>query len=299
MHAHLVRDLRLLWRVLQRTVPPQNSDALLEPVLAHTTRLATEVLSALCAEHAAAAVAPPSGLLGGTQLAPSLPDLELFASPATLAEAPLGVRARSEMTSGELLGFYPGRLFLREEQNLPRSDMLFGNGYEGVSFDGMGWLPQHWKEDPLLAGWRKSPTTLWHGNRLAIANLLNHPSQGVLPNCVPMAFHWPTWQELGQGTPAYWARLVPHVVMSGGKVIRTASGEKTPADGSTEREWFPPWPHMGLALITIRKVCPGEEFCWNYRLHPRADAQDDAKYPDWYTPVNDDELEVAVATELG
>ena len=28
-----------------------------------------------------------------------------------------------------------------------------------------------------------------------------------------MVFRWPNWQELQQSTPAFWARLIPHVVM--------------------------------------------------------------------------------------
>ena len=28
-----------------------------------------------------------------------------------------------------------------------------------------------------------------------------------------MVFHWPSWQQLEQLSPAFWARLVPHVVL--------------------------------------------------------------------------------------
>ena len=28
-----------------------------------------------------------------------------------------------------------------------------------------------------------------------------------------MVFRWPNWEELQQSTPAFWARLIPHVVM--------------------------------------------------------------------------------------
>merc|ERR1712217_877567 len=170
--------------------------------------------------------------------------------------------------------------------NLPKSDMLFGNGYDNVSMDGKGWLPLHWKEHPLLEDARQSKSTLWHANRLAFGNLLNHPPKGTLPNCVPMAFRWPTWQELGEESPAYWARLIPHAVISEGKVVRTASGESKPAAGE-DRIWFPPWPHQGMALVSVRQVRPGDELLWNYRLHARADSKDNAEYPHWYEPVDD------------
>ena len=34
---------------------------------------------------------------------------------------------------------------------------------------------------------------------LEVGNLLNHPPAAAMPNCVPIAFRWPTWDELGSG----------------------------------------------------------------------------------------------------
>ncbi|CAK0860096.1 unnamed protein product [Prorocentrum cordatum] len=84
--------------------------------------------------------------------------LELFSLPqlAAAGEAPLGLRAAGPLRRGELLCFYPGRIFHASEERLPRSDMLFGNGYEGVSIDPDGEArpaPAAAPEDPLLKSW--------------------------------------------------------------------------------------------------------------------------------------------------
>jgi len=215
-------------------------------------------------------------------------------------DAPLGIRTTHTAEPGQLLCFYPGRVFQADERQLPKSDMLYSNEYEGIYIDGKGWFPTHWRNHPLLEGRASGANTLWHGNRLAVGNLLNHPSKGLLPNCVPMAFRWPTWQELGETTPAYWARLVPHVVINEGRVLRTASGrtesETAGQEQSEAKVWFPPWPHMGVALVAVRGLRPGDELHWNYRLHPRADSKPGlARFPDWYEPVDDDAFEHIVA----
>ncbi|CAE8695998.1 unnamed protein product [Polarella glacialis] len=165
-------------------------------------------------------------------------------------------------------------------------------------------MPLHLREDPIMA--QQPPATLWHANRLAVGNLMNHPPAGTFPSCVPIPFRWPTWQELGQRSPAFWARLVPHIEMKDGQVVRTAIGEKansSPGTPEAERVWFPPWPHMGIALLAIRNLHPGEEIFWNYRLHPRTDLAARKtgaalQYPSWYTPVDDEALEAAVRAEV-
>lgn len=288
MHPHLLQDLRLLWRVTGRGPgrgPPEEQE-LLREVFGRVSGLAAEALGALCGELGGAPpVAPPPG-----------PDVEVFASGVAAPEETLGLRARRRCPPGALACLYPGRIFLASEQNVPRSNMLFGNEYEGVSMDGAGWLPMQFRDAPALRGQPK--TTLWHANRLAMGNLCNHPPRGQLPNLVPMAFRWPTWQELGQPSLALWARLVPHVVMDNGQVVRTASGERREPEKGEDRVWFPPWPHMGMALVTIRNVEAGDELFWNYRLHPRADCPGAVDYPPWYTPVDDAALEAVVHAEM-
>jgi len=215
-------------------------------------------------------------------------------------DAPLGIRTARTTEAGQLLCFYPGRVFEANETQLPKSDMLYSNEYEGIYIDGKGWFPAHWRKHPLLEKRASGANTLWHGNRLAVGNLLNHPPKGSFPNCVPMAFRWPTWQDLGEPTPAYWARLVPHVVINEGQVVRTASGRSESRNVSQKQSegkvWFPPWPHMGVALVAVRSLQPGDELHWNYRLHPRADSKPGlARFPDWYEPVDDDAFEQIVA----
>eukprot|EP00428_Durinskia_dybowskii_P035783 CAMPEP_0170266382 /NCGR_PEP_ID=MMETSP0116_2-20130129/33104_1 /TAXON_ID=400756 /ORGANISM="Durinskia baltica, Strain CSIRO CS-38" /LENGTH=309 /DNA_ID=CAMNT_0010517511 /DNA_START=82 /DNA_END=1008 /DNA_ORIENTATION=- len=305
MRPHLVQDLRLLWHALRLRAgngmdPPQEEAELLRGVFDCVTTLATDTLGALCAELQASApasrghgavVAQTAGAAASSDVA-AAPQLDIFSSPVAEPLATLGVRAKMRCTPGSLMCFYPGRIFLAGERDLPRSDMLFANEYEGVSMDGAGWLPVVFRESPVLAEAPK--TTMWHGNRLAVGNLCNHPPAGTLPNLVPMAFRWPTWQELGQQTPAQWARLVPHVVLDNGQIVRSASGERAEPAGGAERVWFPPWPHMGMALIAIRTIELGDELFWNYRLHPRSDSQTTAQYPPWYTPVDDAALAAAV-----
>lgn len=279
------------------------SNELLEPVLARTSNLASETISKLCQELAANKNSTKGRDYdngGRDKLEVGLPELEVFSSSVTLEEAPLGVRTKLHARPGQIICLYPGRIFEADEQNLPKSDMLYSNEYEGVYIDGKGWFPVHWRENALLATHSASRGTLWHGNRLAVGNLLNHPPKGTLPNCVPMAFRWPAWQEIGEASPAYWARLVPHVVLKCGRVMRTASGESPTGAGdqvAKDRVWFPPWPHMGVALVAVRSLQPGDELFWNYRLHPRADAAKTARYPDWYAPVDDAEFEDAVARD--
>ena len=52
-----------------------------------------------------------------------------------------------------------------------------------------------------------------------VGNLLNHPPAGILPNCIPMAFRWPTWSELGSGPGTLLAVSVSRLAVA--KVRRT------------------------------------------------------------------------------
>mmetsp|Transcript_78128 Transcript_78128/g.223892 ORF Transcript_78128/g.223892 Transcript_78128/m.223892 type:complete len:316 (-) Transcript_78128:84-1031(-) len=309
LSQHLVKDLRLLWRVLCTdsasaaaasvpiaAQPPRQDDELLKAVFLRASETAAATLGDLCVEEASEASAGANGGATSSSTGSRAADVEAFASQVALPVETLGVRTMRAAAPGSLMCFYPGRIFPGSERNLPMSNMLFSNEYEGVSMDGAGWYPKSLQGEAVVANLPK--TTLWHGNRLAVGNLCNHPPKGKFPNVVPMAFRWPTWQELGQDTPAHWARLVPHVVMRGGQLVRTASGERDVPNDLKEKVWFPPWPHMGMALISIRPVQPGEELFWNYRLHPRSDQAVAMRYPDWYTPVDDDELERAIAEHM-
>lgn len=282
-----MRDLRLLTRVLRlsKLAPEAESEphALLGPVVLRVSELAASTLSLLCSELAAGQGSKQAGL----------PDLELFASPAADADGPLGIRTLNRIPIGQLVCFYPGRIFDPDEPNLPMGDKVISNEYEGVYLDGKGWLPAQWSGHPLLAN---EARPVMHKNRMAVGNLLNHPPKGMLPNCVPIAFRWPSWQELGESSPAFWARLIPHVGMRDGRIVRTASGDTTLPD--SEKVWFPPFPHMGLAFIALQTVHPGSELYLNYRLHPRRDSEGLAEFPSWYSPVDEDQLENAIAAEL-
>mmetsp|Transcript_96057 Transcript_96057/g.200673 ORF Transcript_96057/g.200673 Transcript_96057/m.200673 type:complete len:295 (-) Transcript_96057:56-940(-) len=292
MHPHLIQDLRLLWRVLCRApgninaAPPAKEDQLLKEVFLSVSETASDVLRKLCQEEAA--------LKAGATLSAkdSAPQVEVFMSPVAEPLETLGVRAAHQTAPGTVLAFYPGRIFYGDEKNLPLSNMLFSNEYEGVSMDGAGWYPKHLQNEVSIRE-QLPKTVLWHGNRLAVGNLCNHPPKGTFPNVVPMAFRWPSWQELGQETPAHWARLIPHVAVRGGQIVHTASGPKHTEPGK-EKEFFPPWPFLGMALVAIRPIAMKEELFWNYRLHPRAD-EVVGKYPPWYTPVDDLALEQVVA----
>lgn len=267
---HLLQDLRLLQRVLtpktRATAPRATVEELFPVIFDRSTELATAVLNALCRELQAAAT--------DTQL----PSLELFHSASTN----LGIRSLTSVDRGQLLCFYPARIFpgATPVSELPLGDQLLTNEYENVYLDGKGWFPVHWRTHELAA--RLTPPVLWHGNRLAVGNFLNHPQQGQLPNCVPMVFHWPSWQQLDQA-PAFWARLVPHVVLGEkGRLVRTPSG----GIGQDDQATFPAWPHMGMAMFSLRGIKPGEELLLNYRLS--------APFPSWYVPVDDEALEAAL-----
>ncbi len=62
---------------------------------------------------------------------------------------------------------------------------------------------------------------------------------------------------MGESSPAFWARLLPHVLMRTGMVFRTASGEKSPVAEGEEQVLFPPWLHMGMAFIAVKDLQPG------------------------------------------
>lgn len=277
---HLLQDLRLLQRVLTpktratASQPRAAVEELFPVIFDSSTKLATAVLKALCQELQAAAT--------DTQQPGRLPSLELFHSASTN----LGIRSLTSVARGQLLCFYPARIFpgATPVSELPLGDQLLTNEYENVYLDGKGWLPVHWRTHELAA--RLTPPILWHGNRLAVGNFLNHPKQGQLPNCVPMVFHWPCWQQLEQLSPAFWARLVPHVVLGEkGQLVRTPSG----GIGQDDQATFPAWPHMGMAMFSLRGIQPGEELLLNYRLS--------APFPSWYVPVDDAELEAALDAE--
>uniref|UniRef100_A0A7S1Q0Y0 SET domain-containing protein n=1 Tax=Alexandrium catenella TaxID=2925 RepID=A0A7S1Q0Y0_ALECA len=283
MRPHLVRDIRILAQVL-RVDPPKASaepHELLGPLIERVSTLAAEALRSLCRE-----------LADGGAVQPELPRLEVFKSPLAGESAPLGVRTLEPIRPGRFLCFYPGRVFEPDEPRLPRSDKIISNEYEAMYCDGAGWLPLHMKESPLLAD---CGTAFWHGNRLAIGNLLNHPPAGTLPSAVPMAMRWPTWQELGEASPALWARLVPHVAVREGRVVRTASGEVLPAGSDKSKVWFPAWPHTSLALVAARALEPGEEVFFNYRMHSREESRGAANFPAWYHPVDEEAFEAEVA----
>ncbi|CAJ1404610.1 unnamed protein product [Effrenium voratum] len=279
---HLLRDLRLLHRVLCPNAPKASQSStlgdLFEPVFAQSTRRAFEALELLCAE-----------LAGADDPARSpLASLEPFET----ASANLGVRARSPLQPGQLVCFYPGRIFTSEAQ-LPPGDQLFTNEYDNIHLarvtaseskaeDGKAWYPAAWRQHEALT--QRPPPHLWHGNRLAVGNLLNHPQPTQLPNVAPMAFAWPGWQQLGIESPAFWARLVPHVeVGDNGRVARTPSGE------AGQKATFPAWPHLGLAFFALREV-EAEELLLNYRLSP--------PFPSWYSPVDEDALDAEVERHL-
>lgn len=58
------------------------------------------------------------------------------------------------------------------------------------------------------------------------------------------------------------------------------------------------WPHLGLALVSVRSIAAGEEVLWNYRLHPREGKHSGPKYPPWYHPVDEDALRKLVEQDL-
>eukprot|EP00927_Polykrikos_kofoidii_P079540 TRINITY_DN76318_c0_g1_i1.p1 TRINITY_DN76318_c0_g1~~TRINITY_DN76318_c0_g1_i1.p1 ORF type:complete len:311 (-),score=37.22 TRINITY_DN76318_c0_g1_i1:16-948(-) len=299
LRPHIVRDLRILSRVLQISSGKDGSvqqacgDKLLADVLARTSDLAAFAIAALCREMGGSTSSASS-------FADEVPQLDVFQSTLGHPNGTLGVRLLSDIPAGRFVCFYPGRIVVpassQGERELPKSDKILANEYEGVYIDGKGWLAASLRGHPALGGSGSvdvggfSDRTLWHGNRLALGNLINHPPRGSFPNCIPMAFHWPTWQDVGEETPARWARLVPHVVVQSGKIVRTASGE-TVGEG-VEKVWFPPWPHMGFGFFSVRAVRSGEELFWNYRLTARGGA---ASYPRWYAPVDEEEFEQAVA----
>eukprot|EP00434_Breviolum_minutum_P005767 symbB.v1.2.005082.t1/scaffold234.1/size257806/1 len=256
---HLLRDLRLLHAVLVHNPTARASfEDLFAPVFHASTLAAVELLKSLCHELEAG----PSGTV--------LPCLELVDSPKTN----LGIRSAHSVARGQLLCIYPGRIFASSESTLPPGDQLFTNEYENVHMDLLsggfeGWFPSLWQEHELLKNRKFPGPMLWHGNRLAVGNLLNHPAADQRPNCVPMVFRWPNWQELQQSTPAFWARLIPHVVMGEqGRLARTPSGIVG------QEATFPAWPHMGMAFFALRGLRPGEELLLNYRLSP--------PFPSWY-----------------
>eukprot|EP00931_Biecheleriopsis_adriatica_P087055 TRINITY_DN61578_c0_g1_i1.p1 TRINITY_DN61578_c0_g1~~TRINITY_DN61578_c0_g1_i1.p1 ORF type:complete len:280 (-),score=53.67 TRINITY_DN61578_c0_g1_i1:61-900(-) len=271
--AHLQRDLRLLGHAL-------GAAAEVQAVEARVSQHAQQLMATLCSEIRQET----------SQAQASLPQLELFASPVALNSKTLGVRTLVETPPGQLMSFYPGVLMDADEPRLPKSDKLFANEYGGMYLNGKGWLPAHWRGHPLLA---EQSRAIWHGNRLAAGNLLNHAPSGKLPNCVPAPFRWPTWQALRESSPAIWARLLPHVFMREGKVAMTPSGRKDVASKEGAAA-FPPWPFMGIAFVSVRGLAAGEELFWNYRIHPRPDAAGKDVYPSWYSPVDEDAFEAAV-----
>ncbi|CAK9055372.1 unnamed protein product [Durusdinium trenchii] len=262
---HLRRDLRLLASAFGRASVGSGLEELFEPLLRESSQRATATLAHLCRElHGAATAVSRTG----DQLGDGRIILKLGVSPVTN----LGIFTATSLKRGQLACFYPGRIFT--DDHLPPGDQLFTNEYEGVHLDGKGWFPAAWRPDPALQG--REPI-LWHGNRLAVGNLLNHPAKGQLPNVVPMIFRWPSWDELHETSPAFWARLIPHVVMSAGRLVRTPSGEVG------KEATFPPWPHFGMAFFALRGIAEGEELLLNYRLSE--------PFPGWYVPVDDDALE--------
>ncbi|CAE7548921.1 nramp1 [Symbiodinium natans] len=228
-------DVKLLRHVMGMSLSMQATE-----VVARVSEMAAAALRKLCAEIRA-------GKVGRMD---SMSELELFQSP--VAET-LGIRTLQSTLPGQLLGFYPGIVMEASEPNLPKSDKLFANEYDGMYLDGKGWLPLQWRDHSLLEGQSRA---IWHANRLAVGNLLNHPPADTLPNCVPMAFRWPTWSELGEENPALWARLLPHVFMRQGRVVQTASGRKDSQEGAE----FPPWPYMGMAFIAVLEMRAGEDY---------------------------------------
>ncbi|CAE7896220.1 unnamed protein product, partial [Symbiodinium microadriaticum] len=244
LRPHLLRDIKLLQHVMGISISAEAVE-----LFSRVSDMAAAALGKQCAEMR-------SGKIGES-------DLELFESPG----AALGIRTLRHTLPGQLLGFYPGTVMDACEPNLPKSDKLFANEYNGVYLDGKGWLPAHWRDHHLLQGQSRA---IWHANRLAVGNLLNHPPADILPNCIPMAFRWPTWSELGEENPALWARLLPHVFMRQGQVVQTASGRRDD-QGAVK---FPAWPYMGMAFITVLEARSGEELFWNYRRPADAPGMD-------------------------
>lgn len=290
MSVHLRRDLRIVHHAIrvgypvdmeklerklssskQDSVADRSDDRVRRHVMEAVSLQAARLLAGLCREQ--------RGERG-------VHSMELCQSgEAGNSRAPLGIVAARRLSVGQVLGFYPGCIFPADEDP-PRSDKLFANEYEGVYIDGQNWFPLEWRGRPEV---KQQHGAIWHGNRLAVGNLLNHPPKTRLPNCVPIPFRWSTWQDLGEATPAAWGRLLPHVVLRAGKVVRTASGDRTEGSDVT----FPPWPHLGMAFVAVRPVEEGDELFWNYRLTPRATAAE-ATFPSWYAPVDEDAFESAV-----
>eukprot|EP00929_Paragymnodinium_shiwhaense_P061176 TRINITY_DN30554_c0_g1_i1.p1 TRINITY_DN30554_c0_g1~~TRINITY_DN30554_c0_g1_i1.p1 ORF type:complete len:300 (+),score=40.51 TRINITY_DN30554_c0_g1_i1:56-955(+) len=290
----LVRDLRILFRALGCKSPEQAqlcklpAARLFDEVVGKTSALAKGHLGALCDEL----IAEASG--DANHVSSRLPQCEMFASSVG---PPLGVRVSAAVAPGELLCVYPGRIFLADEQNLPQSDKLYANDYEGVYLDGKGWLPAAERGGELLKD-QHDAGVFWHQNRMAIGNILNHSPAGAFPNCIPIVFRWPTWQALGHPSPAFWGRVLPHCVMREGQVVRTPSGE-TSAGPLERKVLFPPWPHMGVAFVSVVPINAGDELFWNYRLQPRrASTSATLTYPSWYAPVEEEEFERYVASLL-
>lgn len=240
-----------------------------------------------------------------------LPELEVFASPISASEYPLGIRCKTAVRPGQLLCFYPGTIIPWDEPLLPQSEYLISNEYDGVYFDGEGWIPSQWRMDPLLDRYSMA---FWHNNRLAVGNLVNHPPKGHLPNCVQIGFRWPSWKEVPAHSPASWARLVPHVQLQHSPSSMAGMTDKAPPheDVRWQPPWLPRWlpwlprwfpfpdfPHLGLAFVAVQPLEPGDEIFLDYRLNAWSKAADPSgPYPDWYSPVDSSAFDRAIWRHL-
>lgn len=104
----------------------------------------------------------------------------------------------------------------------------------------------------------------------AVASLANHPPKGFEPNVEAIQVDWEStdWED-SESIDSMAQRLV-NPKISGTWYVDGATGVHVSVPKTL--------PTRGLVFLANRRIAPGEEIYFNYRLHP-------SKAPDWFTPV--------------
>ncbi|OQR89689.1 hypothetical protein THRCLA_09631 [Thraustotheca clavata] len=167
---------------------------------------------------------------------------------SSIPDAGRGLFLQGSALAGTVVALYPGTVFLSEHYRKKYFDVVSNNPYARARFDG--------------AIINAKDEAIPHANHFALAQLVNHPPSGTLPNVLPMAFDFPNLEPF---TNEEFAKYIPNKYIEQPSLLAMGNQLKSSC--------------KGLALVALYDI-HDEELMLNYRYNPSL------PYPSWYTPVD-------------
>lgn len=184
---------------------------------------------------------------------------------STIPRAGRGIFVEGFAPAGSVIAYFPGKVWPKEHiTNMIATKIFEKDPKQHLSM----------RYDDFLIDSRNAPYTVLdndQSNPFAIAHIANHPAHSITPNCSSVQLDFSEDMQLG---PKRIDTYIPNTYA------------KLPSMFGQEAIALEKINMHGMALITSRDV-ENEELVYDYRLSPG----EHQNYPDWYTVVDEDEIQ--------